>query len=736
MMPSPAEINRLAGLFNAGHHAETESRARSLLELYPDSGLIWKLLSLSLHVQGKDPLFALQKTACLLPDDAGVHNNLGNALKQLGRFEDAAASYRRALKSKPDFAMAHINLGNVQKELGQLDGAAASYRQALKIEPNFADTHNNLGAVLQDLGQLDDAAASYQQVIGIKPDNIVALNNLANLLLNRGELMAALNLILRSLQLEEGRESKSLFVDCVKRLNFTYVEDSVRNALIRALSEHWCRPVDLAWVGAGIVKLNPKVGGCIARVATAWPRRLAEQELYGSDGIAAVADETLLYRILESAPICGFEMERFLTTVRYTLLVAASGESALGNMAENVLNLYSALAQQCFINEYVFAWTDAEAMQARKLRDSLVAAIKSNTQIPVLWPLAVASYFPLNTLPFAGKLLDRLWPRTLDAVLTQQIREPEVEKQYRATFPRLTAIDDEVSLQVQNQYEENPYPRWIKAAPPVRAVAIDDVLRRNFPLSSFRPLGKSRTLDFLIAGCGTGQQPIETAQRFPEARLLAIDLSSTSLGYAKRKSQEIGLSAIEYAQADIMKLGALGRSFDVIESTGVLHHLADPLAGWQVLSSLLRPGGLMRLGFYSEVARRGVILARTFIAEQGYGSSAEDIRQCRQKIMDQESSTSFGFILKTSDFFSTSACRDLLFHVQEHQMTLTDIDAFLRKHDLQFLGFEIESNISIAYKLRFPDDPAATNLVNWQIFENENPGTFIGMYQFWIQSAG
>jgi Tfp pilus assembly protein PilF/2-polyprenyl-3-methyl-5-hydroxy-6-metoxy-1,4-benzoquinol methylase len=736
LMPSPAEINRLAGLFNAGHHAETESRARSLLELYPDSGLIWKLLSLSLHMQGKDPLPALQKTACLLPDDAGVHNNLGNALKQLGRFEDAAASYRRALKSKPDFAMAHVNLGNVLKELGQLDGAAASYRHALTVEPDFADTHNNLGTVLHDLGQLDDAEASYQRAMEIKPDNVAAFNNLANLLLNRGELMAALNLILRSLQLEEGRESRSLFVDCVKRLNFTYVEDSVRNTVIRALSEHWCRPVDLAWAGAGIVKLNPKVGGCMARVAASWPRRLAAQELYGSGGIAVVADDTLLRRILESAPVCGLEMERFLTTVRYTLLVAASDESALWDVAENVLDLYSALAQQCFINEYVFAWTDAEAMQARNLHDSLAAAMESNAQIPVLWPLAVASYFPLNTLPFAGKLLGRPWPRAVDAVLTQQIREPEVERQYRATIPRLTAIDDEVSLQVQNQYEENPYPRWIKAAPAVSTESIDDALRRNFPLSSFRSLGKNSTLDILIAGCGTGQQPIETAQRFREARLLAVDLSSTSIGYAKRKTQELGLSAIEYAQADIMKLGSLGRSFDVIESTGVLHHLADPLAGWQVLMSLLRPGGLMRLGFYSEVARRSVVLARTFIAEQGYGSSAEDIRQCRQKIMDSKIGTAFGFILKTSDFFSTSACRDLLFHVQEHQMTLAGIDVFLRKHNLQLLGFEIESNISSAYKLRFPEDPAATNLANWQIFENENPGTFIGMYQFWVQRAG
>jgi hypothetical protein len=104
--------------------------------------------------------------------------------------------------------------------------------------------------------------------------------------------------------------------------------------------------------------------------------------------------------------------------------------------------------------------------------------------------------------------------------------------------------------------------------------------------------------------------------------------------------------------------------------------------------------------------------------------------------MDSDNIASFGVALKSGDFFSTSACRDLLFHVQEHRMTLTGIDAFLRENDLQFLGFEIDTNVLRAYKLRFPDDSAATNLGRWQIFENENPDTFIGMYQFWIQKIG
>ena len=85
--PAQNECNLLIELYNTGRHAELESRARLLLEQYPDSGLIWKMLSASLLVQGKDALLALQKAAKLFPNDAVTHYNLGNNLKKLGRLD-------------------------------------------------------------------------------------------------------------------------------------------------------------------------------------------------------------------------------------------------------------------------------------------------------------------------------------------------------------------------------------------------------------------------------------------------------------------------------------------------------------------------------------------------------------------------------------------------------------------------------------------------------------------------
>ena len=141
----------------------------------------------------------------------------------------------------------------------------------------------------------------------------------------------------------------------------------------------------------------------------------------------------------------------------------------------------------------------------------------------------------------------------------------------------------------------------------------------------------------------------------------------------------------------------------------------------------------MKLGFYSNIARRDIVKVRDMIAKEGIGSSAQEIRAYRKHLLELKDTDGFGWATRRGDFFSTSACRDLLFHVQEHRMTLPVLSNFFKENDLNFLGFEIDSLVTRSYKSRFPTDLSATDLNNWHIYEEENPDTFFGMYQFWIQ---
>ncbi len=230
--------------------------------------------------------------------------------------------------------------------------------------------------------------------------------------------------------------------------------------------------------------------------------------------------------------------------------------------------------------------------------------------------------------------------------------------------------------------------------PTARPASIDEIIPQYFPFSNYRKIGKGTKLDVLIAGCGTGLHSLKFAQIFPDAKILAIDLSMPSLCYAKEKTRKMGFDNIEYAQADILEIGRIDRRFDVISSSGVLHHLANPEQGWSTLLSLLRPGGCMNIGLYSERARRNLVIAQRWLVERGFTPSVEDIRRARQELIARANTNkSMDDVRKFADFYSTSECRDLLFHTQEHRYTIPAIHDFLEKNNLEFLQFMIGNEI-------------------------------------------
>ncbi len=679
----------------------------------------------------RDALASYDRALAIRPNYPEALNNRGNALCVLGKYEEALASYSRALAYRPGDAEALHNRGNALRALKRYEEALASFDRALAAKPDFADALSDRGGVLQELGRHDEALACYDQALVVQPEHADAVLSFAAILIARGEAGRALNAVIRALEIDETAECKTLFVECVKDLEPAEDVGELKRLVLRALLEPWARPSTVSAVCARLIKLDGGIRESVARAASAWPRLLPARELLGPCGLERIAGDGLLLCLLVTTPVTDIELERFLTAVRGSMLDAAEGATASDAVDAAVLSFCCALARQCFINDYVFACTDAEFERSRRLRDEMVTALAAGTPVPVLWPAAVAAYLPLGELPGAETLLAGDWPDVLTGLLVQQVEVPRNVRDCAASILRLTAIADSASLEVRQQYEENPYPRWVTMAPAGRPTTVGKYLQGLFPFTPIDGPDESRGVDILVAGCGTGQHSIATAQRYAGGRVLAIDLSLASLCYAKYRTGDFGVDNVEYAQADILELGATDRMFDLIEASGVLHHLADPWLGWRTLLSRLRPNGVMKVGLYSELARRDIVAARTFIAQRGYLPTAADIRRCRQELMSFADGTPLKNVA-TGDFFTISGCRDLLFHAQEHRFTLPDIGAFLAQNDLTLLGLDIGGRTQLQYRTRFPGDRSMTDLGHWHVFERENPATFHGMYQFWI----
>jgi len=372
----------------------------------------------------------------------------------------------------------------------------------------------------------------------------------------------------------------------------------------------------------------------------------------------------------------------------------------------------SALAQYCELNEYIFAVSDEEvkALDAFEQKADLSA-----------YELALyAGYRPLTNLSEVPGNKDH--PEVLYKLIKRQIGQYKAEQAAKEAIKNIidgqTQNEDKTSEKVQEQYEENPYPRWA-ALPHIPSHMV-----------------KNQPLEILIAGCGTGNGVCQLAQLYPKAKITAIDLSLSSLAYAQLKAKEFKFSNIAFFQGNILELGRLNQQFDLIDCSGVLHHMKDPMKGWAILKSLVKPDGKMHIGLYSTAARDDVIAVQKIIKEETFEPTPAGIREFRQTMTKLPDSHAAKPITKRRDYYTTSGCRDLAFHVQEKCYTIPEIAKALNTLDLRFDGFQIPSKtVFEAYKKRFPDDAEMKNLENWAIFEQDHPETFRGMYQFWCRKA-
>src|ERR1700756_1979227 len=268
-------------------------------------------------------------------------------------------------------------------------GAEPSFRSTANITSTEAldtraETHRMLGAALMAQNKAGDAIHHFEHVIGLKPNLPGAYEDLAKACLATGHLKLAIGAANRALALQETAQTKTLFAQCVREARFTADDGRIRKLMVRALSETWDRPRELAAACISLIKLDPVVNGFIARANSSWPARLPAAELL--DLSSALSRDQLLCRLLENSSITDVGLERLLTSVRLAMLTTAAVDTRCD---ERLLGFYCSVARQCFINQYVFSMTEVEADQAQRLRASLERALAMGDPCPDLWPAIV-----------------------------------------------------------------------------------------------------------------------------------------------------------------------------------------------------------------------------------------------------------------------------------------------------------------------------------------------------------
>jgi 2-polyprenyl-3-methyl-5-hydroxy-6-metoxy-1,4-benzoquinol methylase/tetratricopeptide (TPR) repeat protein len=608
---------------------------------------------------------------------------------------------------------------------GRFDIATGICNRVLTRDPDNVAALNILGGSLARTGKLSEAIIAAERVCLLSPGNAAFISNLSYLYSVVGNFPKAVLALARAITLDSKIPAyQTNFARLVDNLEFyqataetAVIKEAIRICLGNpdmdlgsfATSWHSLLLLDPAFIKFGTFAQN---GDFTDQAETVRVEELADP----------LTDQFFLLG-LKSLHAIDVRLEQILTFFRHFFI------SRLDHCDPALfLPFLCALAEHCHLNEYVYGRSDEEQRLVADLETTLDRA--GDMDPKVMLQLALLACYQAPDQAGRAELFTRAGssqaPEPFGHLLEITLASPARTRACEDTVSRLPeptdTVEHSVSATVARQYEENPYPRWRHLEIPVLN-------------AGQRAMGRGRRI--LVAGCGTGYEPLNMAVLYPEAEILGVDLSVPSLAYGKQKATEYGIRNIEFLRADILDLDQLGQQFDLISSVGVLHHMQDPVQGWRRLVTCLKPGGFMKIGLYSELARQSVIACRNWVKERGFRATPEGIRQFRQAIIELDTTSPLKDITTWTDFYSLSMCRDLVFHVQEHNLSLPRIKSILDELALQLLSMRISNpHFRHEYLSMHPDDPSLCNLDYLHGYEMHNPRTFRDMYHFWCCPRG
>ena len=720
------------------------------------------------------------------PHNAGAYNNLGLSLHSSLQYEQAIINFRKAIAIEPHFVDSYFNLANTFHELGRYDEALNNFKHIIKIKPNFAKAYNNLGTILLSQGKIQYAINHFVKAIALDPEIFQAYYSLGNALRKKGQLWKALEQYEFSLKinpsfteaienfksvmgeiLSKGMEINGSnnfqnamgvildFLLCIPSRSETLLEkakeiqaemnkfefkskktknkttitflknsldweitiDKISNLLEEKNSYN---PVEVTRKLVKILHVDPVLQLFINK------DNLMKIETNLASKLMMFSKNNLLLKMMNICPIPSIEIENLLTKIRLKIL------KSINKLARNnqILKFQSSLALQCYINEFIYHESPVESEEIKKLEYIIKKQLYNGKQPEEKLILCLASYRILRDYSWINLLIST---ENIEKIIKVHVNENKIENYEKSKIKNSSELANEVSRKVQTQYESNPYPRWIYMNVPLSPYTIHNFLEKKQLNPIDDKILETENPKILIAGCGTGRQAIAAATKYKNCTVFAIDLSLPSLAYAKRKTMDLNIRNITYIQADILELKDLKIKFDLIECTGVLHHMEDPITGWKTLYQCLNNGGLMRIGLYSKYARKHISEVRKSIGEKYQKTNQQDIRSFRKNLIKHCSQDHKKIFESTDDFYSTSTFRDLLLHVQEHQFTIPKIQKALKQLLLNFCGFELTQQIIEDFYSDGNHKVDLYNLAKWNLFEKKNPYTFAGMYLFWCQ---
>ena len=230
-------------------------------------------------------------------------------------------------------------------------------------------------------------------------------------------------------------------------------------------------------------------------------------------------------------------------------------------------------------------------------------------------------------------------------------------------------------------------------------------------------------LDILIAGCGTNQAAV-IAFTNPGAQVVAVDVSRESLGHQQFLKDKYGLKNLELHLLPIEEIATLGRDFDLIISTGVLHHMASPEVGMKALAGCLRPDGVAAIMLYAKYGRIGVDMMQAVFRDMGLDQSVHSVQMVKQVLASLAADHPVkSYMTIAPDLGFDGGLVDTFLHGRERNYSVKDCLDLVASADLVFQDLFFKAPYHASLLSQDPTQLAVSQLPKerqWAVMEQIN----------------
>ena len=296
----------------------------------------------------------LEKAIKIDPNYSQAHNNLGSLFYEIKDFKKAKNCFEKAIEIDSQFAVAHNNLGLIFSQLKEIDKAKNCYEKAIKINPNYVDAYNNFVKSLIKLDDYVGAITCFEKIIQIDANNFYTISNLKNVLKSIG---------VNDLTKSNSKMYKKLFLFLYRKNNIQH-SPILRNSISILLADNAESKIKNFFKSKSFLTTNEII-----------------QDL--------LTDE-LFHLILQKSLISNSFLEKLLIKIRYEVLFILDTPN---NILKIFFNFIISLAEQCWLNEYIYSESEKEINTITRLKEK----IESDKEINELDIAILGCYIPLSS---------------------------------------------------------------------------------------------------------------------------------------------------------------------------------------------------------------------------------------------------------------------------------------------------------------------------------------------------